>query len=190
MFCDSNYEDKKNKWSVDNGKCSVLRKCFYEKDSFDYNFEYITQFLEIYKKERKFFRITIGDGHEATTEVIKYIDNSFYSFMEKILKYYFDDKTAIIILSDHGAHIPGPYDILFLEEKMSEKYLALLFFILPNKEKYKYSNILYNQQQLITVYDIHDTLLDMINVNKYNYHNMEQNKGQSLFLKINGKERS
>ena len=73
---------------------------------------------------------------------------------------------------------------------MSEKYLALLFFILPNKEKYNYSNILYNQQQLITVYDIHDTLLDMINVNKYNYDNMEQSKGQSLFLKINGKERS
>ena len=73
---------------------------------------------------------------------------------------------------------------------MSEKYLALLFFILNNKEKYNYSNILYNQQQLITVYDIHDTLLDMINVNKYNYDNMEQSKGQSLFLKINGKERS
>ena len=190
MFCDPNYEDKKNKWSVSNGKNSILRKCLYGKDSFDYTFEYITQFLEAYKNERKYFRITIGDGHEATTEVIKFIDKSFCSFIKKILENYFDDKTAIIILSDHGAHIPGPYDILLYEEKMTEEFLPLLLLIIPNKKRYNYSNILFNQQQLITAYDIHDTLLDMINVDKKNYEIMEQNKGQSLFIKINGKERS
>ena len=189
MFCDPNFEDKNDKWSIIHGKCSVLRKCLYGKDSFDYNFEYISQFLEIYKNERKFFRLTIGDGHEATTEVIKYIDKSFCSFIEKILNHYFDDKTAIIIYSDHGAQIPGPYDILFYEEKRSEKYLALFILILPIKNNNYYSNIMFNQQQLITAYDIHDTLLDMINVNKNNYEAMEKHKGQSLFLKINGKER-
>ena len=30
----------------------------------------------------------------------------------------------------------------------------------------------------------------MINVNKSNFENMNQNKGKSLFTKINGKERS
>ena len=190
MFCDANYEDKNSKWSVSNGKSSIIRRCLYERDSFDYNFEYITQFLEAYKNERKFFRITIGDGHEATTEVIKFIDKSLRSFIEKILKYYFDDKTAFIILSDHGAHIPGPYDILLYEEKQNEEFLALLILILPSKKDYDFSNILFNQQQLITTYDIHDTLLDMINVNKSNFENMNQNKGKSLFTKINGKERS
>ena len=43
---------------------------------------------------------------------------------------------------------------------------------------------------MITTYDIHDTLLDMINVNKYDYKNIALNRGQSLFLKINGKERN
>ena len=166
MFCDSNFEDKKYKWSIQRGKSSIFRKCFYGRDSFDYNFEYILQFLEVYKKERKYFRIVFGDGHEPTTEVIKYIDNSLYNFILKLLNNYFSDKTAIFILSDHGAHIPGPHDILFYEEKKIEKYLGLLILILPNKDEYDLGNIIFNQQQMITPYDIHDTLLDMINVNK------------------------
>ena len=190
MFCDTNYEDKKYKWSIKKGKSSILRRCFYGRDSFDYNFEYILQFLEAYKNERKYFRITFGDGHEATTEVIKYIDNSLSNFILKILKNYFNDKTAIIIFSDHGAQMPGPYDILFYEEKITEKYLGLLLLILPNKDNYNSANIIFNEQQMITAYDIHDTLLDMINVNKYDYRNMDLTRGQSLFVKINGKERN
>ena len=190
MFCDTNYEDKKDKWSIKKGKSTIFRRCFYGRDSFDYNFEYILQFLEAYKKERKYFRISFGDGHEATTEVIKYIDKSLSDFILKLLKNFFTDKTAIFILSDHGAHIPGPYDILFYEEKITEKYLGLLLLILPNNNNYNSTNIIFNQQQMITTYDIHDTLLDMININKFDYKNMDLSRGQSLFLKINGKNRN
>ena len=141
MFCDPNFEDKNHKWSMRSGKSSIFRKCLYGRDSFKYNFEYILQFLEAYKNERKFFRITFGDGHEGTNEIIKYIDNSLSSFILKILKNYFDDKTALIILSDHGPNIPGPYDILFYEEKMTEQFLGLLLFIIPNVEKYNSSDL-------------------------------------------------
>ena len=190
MFCDTNFEDKKNKWSITKGKSSIFRKCLYNRDSFDYNFEYILQFLKEYKEERKYFRIGFGDGHESTTEVIKYIDESLSNFIEKLLDNYFTNKTAIIIMSDHGAHIPGPHDILFYEEKKMEKYLGLLLFILPNDGNYKLKNIIFNQQQMITPYDIYDTLLDLINVDKNVYKNLDKNKGQSLFKKINGKERN
>ena len=190
MFCDPNFEDKRDKWSIISGKSSIFRKCLYGKDSFEYNFEYILQFLENYKDEKKFFRISIADGHEGTTEVIKFIDQSFSEFLLKILEKYSDNKTAIIIFSDHGSHMPGPHDILFYEEKMYEKYLGLLFLIIPNIDIYNSSNILFNQQQFVTVYDIHDTLLDMIDVNKFEYKNLEVYKGQSLFIKINGTQRN
>ena len=73
MFCDTNYEDNNNKWSIFKGKNTILRRCFYGRDSFEYIFEYILQFLEAYKNERKFFRIVFEDGHESTKEVaIKY----------------------------------------------------------------------------------------------------------------------
>ena len=190
MFCDPNYEDKNDKWSIINGKSSIFRKCLYGRDSFEYNFEYIEQFLEIYKSENKFFRIVIGDGHEGTSEVIKYIDNSLSSFLLKILDNYFDDKTAVFVFSDHGAHMPGPSDILFSEERIFERYLGFLFLIIPNLTIYNSTNILFNQQQFITTYDIHDTLLDMIDIDKFLYKNLDWNKGQTLFLKINGKERN
>ena len=190
LFCDPNFEDKTDKWSIKKGKSAILRRCFYGLDSFEYNFEYILQFLDAYKSERKFFRVSFGDGHEATTEVIKYIDNSFSKFITKIMNDYFDDKTAIIILSDHGAHIPGPYDILFFEEKNIEEYLGLFLLILPNNNLYKYNNLFFNQQQLMTPYDIYHTILDILNVDKYKYDNIDLVKGQSLFLKINGKNRS
>lgn len=190
MFCDTNFEDKHKKWSIIKGKSSILRKCLYGKDSFEYNFNYISQFLEIYKNERKYFRISISDGHEGTAEVIKYVDNYLSSFISNILSNYFDEKSVFIILSDHGAHLPGPYDILLYNERIIEKYLGLLLFILPNKKKFNYSNILYNQQKFLTTYDIHDSILDFINVNKYNFPRMRQNIGQSLFLKINGNNRS
>ena len=189
LFCDTNFEDKNKKWSL-TAKSSVFRKCLYGRDSFEYNFEYILQFLEAYKNERKYFRVTFEDGHELTQEVIKYIDNSLSKFIQKLLNDYFTDKTAFIILSDHGAHIPGPHDILVYEEKLTEKYLGLLILILPNKKNYNLENIIFNQQKMITPYDIHDTLLHMINVNKYDYKNMDPNRGQSLFMKINGKERN
>ena len=35
MFCDTNYENKKDKWSIFGGKSSILRRCFYGRDSFD-----------------------------------------------------------------------------------------------------------------------------------------------------------
>ena len=123
-------------------------------------------------------------------EQIKFIDQSFLEFLLKILEKYSDNKTAIIIFSDHGSHMPGPHDILFYEEKMYEKYLGLLFLIIPNIDIYNSSNILFNQQQFVTVYDIHDTLLDMIDVNKFEYKNLEVYKGQSLFIKINGTQRN
>ena len=189
LFCDPNFEDKNDQWSIKKGKCSILRKCFYDRDSFDYNFEYILQFLDAYKNERKLFRISFGDGHEATTEVIKYIDDSLHSFLKNIFEKYYDEKSALIIFSDHGAQIPGPYDILFYEEKMFEKYFGLLIFIIP-KNTVNETNIFYNQQKLITLYDVHDTLLHMININKYiNLNNIPIHR-HSLFLKINGKRRN
>ena len=189
LFCDTNYEDKTDKWSIIKGKSSVIRKCFYGKDSFEYNFEYGYKFLEAYKNERKYFKLMISDGHEITLEVVKYIDDSLYKFLLNIINNYTNDKTAIIIMSDHGAQIPSFYDTLFFEERLMEKYMGS-FFIIFNGNNSNYDNIYYNQQKFITTYNLHDTLLDMINVNKYLFPQMNTQKGQSLFYKINGLDRN
>ena len=76
--------------SITKVKSSVLRKCFYDHESFEYEFEYILQFLEAYKNERKFFKISFADGHEGNLEVVKYIDDSLYEFLIKIFNNYFE----------------------------------------------------------------------------------------------------
>ena len=73
---------------------------------------------------------------------------------------------------------------------MLEKFLGLLIIILPNNTNYETSNLLYNQQQMITLYDVHDTILDMININKYEINKNISNQRQTLFLKIDGKKRN
>ena len=193
LFCDTNYEDKSNVWKIVDGKCSMIRRCLYGRDSFEYTFDYVSQFLEAYKNERKFFKIMLSDAHELTMEVVKFIDNRLAPFLEKIINNYSDDKTAIIIMSDHGTQFPSPYDILFYQEKNMELFLGVLFFIMPkntNNNIINHENIFYNQQKFITTFDIHDTLLDMINVEKIKYPQMNNIKGQSLFEKINGSKRT
>ena len=73
---------------------------------------------------------------------------------------------------------------------MFEKYLGVLFIILKNNTNCDLSNILFNQQQMISLYDLHDTLLDMINIKNSDYEKNDKNKRQSLFIKINGKKRN
>ena len=70
-----------------------------------------------------------------------------------------------------------------------EKFLAMLFIILPeDNNNYNKTAISINQQRFITPFDIHDTFLDMININKTKYPQMID-KGQSLFKEINGLKR-
>ena len=134
----------------------------------------------------------LSDGNEITLEVVKYIDASLSKFLTKILNNYSDDKTAIIIMSDHGAQLPGPYDILFYKERLMEKFLGVHFLILPKNANntINQENIFYNQQKFITTFDLHDTLLDMINIEKMKYPKMNNIKGQSLFEKTNGTKRN
>ena len=80
---------------------------------------------------------------------------------------------------------------MFHIERWMEKYLGVFFLILPEKRNnVNYDNIYYNQQKFVTTYDIHDTLLDMINVNKMKYKKMDNKKGQSIFGKIDGTKRN
>ena len=187
MFCDPHFCIPDNKYSIYAGINSKVRRCFYERDSGEYIFEYILKFLKTYKTERKFLRLISNDAHEGTGELIKYIDNALHDFLLEIFTKYFDDKTLIIFLSDHGASLVGAYELMLSEDKNFEKVLGFLYVILPKNSTYK--NIMeYNEQRFVTPYDIFGTYIDVLyeeNERPNFYFN-----GQSLLEKINGLERS
>ena len=66
--------------------------------------------------------------------------------------------------------------------------LGNLILLIPNEHNQtQINNLKYNQQILVTPYDIYETLLDMSVYDKQ--WGSENNKGESLFNKINGLER-
>ena len=178
IFCDSHFRET-----------ALKRNCYYGKDSCDYLFEFCSKFLELYKNERKIVSLYSNDAHEGTFQQIKYIDNSLHNYLIEILTKYFDEKSIIFLMSDHGNGMPGIYDILRSEDKQIEILFGFFFLILPKKSEYT-DNLIFNEQRMMTPYDIYGTFIDII------YSEFEEKKypesfiGQSIFKKINGKDRT
>ena len=190
MFCDTNLIDPNMFWAYEQGENSIFRKCLYGRDSHEYMFEYMTQFLEAYKSERKYIRMDFMDAHEATQQVVKYMDEPFLKFLNLIFEKYSDDKTAMIFLSDHGGKLPGPYCVLFVEEWYFEQELSTLFLILPkNNSKYDKNIIAKNEKRYLSDYDVYHTLLDYINVDEKEMQGFRKKYGQSILTEIDGMKR-
>ena len=99
-----------------------------------------------------------------------------------------NDKTAVFFISDHGNNMPTIGKLIGAEDELLERALGNLILLIPNEyNQTQINNLKYNQQILVTPYDIYETLLDMSVYDKQQ--GSENNKGESLFNKINGLER-
>ena len=148
VICDPNI-DHYNKNTI---------KCLYGKINGYHLYEYGNQFWRKYKNNRKYLNIIINDGHEGTLEVLKYIDNVIYNFLNNLFKDNYLKDSSIFLLSDHGVGMPSFY--YFYDFYRIEGQLPMLYMIIndrPNisyKKQYKY--LKKNQQTLITAYDIYN----------------------------------
>ena len=192
MFCDPSYMDRKSLYSIYKGVYSLLRRCFYGKEVHDYILEYGTKFWEAYPDNKKFLRMGFNDGHESTFEVLKYLDEPLAEFFEEFLKKGYLKNTAIIIISDHGNHMPGLYNLFLSEQFEAERVLGNLFLIINTDKIDKFrnfnKNVMINQQSIIIPYDIHDTLIHIITGNIER--NFITDRGTSIFMEINNSERN
>ena len=175
-------------------------RCLYNKISTEYAYEYATQFWEKYKNNRKFLAIITNDGHEGTLEVLKYIDEILFNFLNNLYNNNSFKDSTIFLLSDHGTAAPSPYYIN--EFFQLERHLPMLYMICNDRKnityKEQYEFIKRNQQILITGYDIYNTFGYLILGDKYELIENKDKKrdtlksrfGLSLFNEINPKERS
>ena len=144
---------------------AVVRKCLFGEDLNQHALKYLEKFWYTYLEQNKMFLFETLEGHEPTGQLIGYFDDILLNFLNKFYsKGYFND-TAIIIFSDHGQHLSGPFYLLDSQDFYSERSLPFLFLIVPNNEKlYKnnlYEKIRLNQQVLITPFDIYNTLIHL-----------------------------
>jgi hypothetical protein len=187
------------------GESSIFRRCLYGKENIEYLFDYGIQFLENYKNNRKFLRISIPNGHEFTGQASKYVDEPLYIYLDYIFKNDLMKNSALILSADHGHSILVLYKFLQSLDQEIELYNPLLLFILSDNKtmsyEEQYGNIYKNQQNFITTYDIYHTLKDILyrddksisikNINQKGekFNPKKHFLGTSLFRYIDPKER-
>lgn len=173
---------------------SVIKKCLFGKELNQYALEYLESFWTTYLGQNKMFLYQNLDGHEPTGELIGYFDVTFYNFLNKFYKNGYFKDTAILLFSDHGQHLNGPFYLFDSQDFHSEMVLPLLLLIIPNDNRlYKdglYDQITKNQQIFITAYDIYNTLLYIVFGDiEQEYKKYSTQFGGSLLTKINYKQR-
>ena len=106
---------------------SLIKKCMFGKQIFEYALEYLETFLKAYFDNNKMFLFESGEGHEPTGQIIGYIDDFFYKFLYKLYSKHFFSNTTIIIFSDHGNHLNG-IGYYFKLKDFFMKELCLFYF--------------------------------------------------------------
>ena len=178
------------------GENGVLRKCLYGKENIEHTLEYSKQFWLAYKNNKKFLRIVNTYAHEYSGEKVKYTDEATFKFLNSLFLSNQLKNTTIFLAGDHGFALMGVYKLLNPNDWKIEKSMPIFIMIIPDlkNETYEeqYSEIIKNQQNLITPFDIYYTIRHIIYGNKYkdNLLPEQNNEGESLFKYINSKERN
>ena len=177
------------------GENGILRKCLYGRESIEYSFEYAIKFWKTYEQNKKFLRVVNTYGHEYTGEKSKYSDIALYNFLNHLYSTNQLKNTTVFLTGDHGFILLGIYKILNFEDWKIEYFFPIFILLVPdiiNCDYYQqYSEILKNEQNFITPFDIYYTIRHII----YNedYKNLplfgNKNDGESLFKYINPKTR-
>ena len=191
FFCDPNFTPFGNPFPILNGPYAIRKKCLYGKSNAEWTFDYARQFLNAYKDYPKLFRVDITDSHEGTGEVIKYDDEVIYDFLVDFEQKGHMKNNIMIIVTDHNYNMPGPYSIFDLEDWKQELTLPHLNFILSKDmkdfKKIK-ENLSYNENIFTNPYDLHATILNILNPKE-----IKTTYGESLFynkLSLNPSKRS
>jgi hypothetical protein len=171
---------------------SLIKKCLFGKQVFEYALEYLESFLKAYFDYNKMFLFESGEGHEPTGQVVGYLDDILYNFFFKLYSENYLLNTTIILFSDHGLHLNWLLYVLKFKDFMFELTLPFLFIIFPNtQELYNdslYEKIKNNQQVFITPYDIYYTLIHIalgVRISEINKNQSSNYYGESLLTPIN-----
>ena len=151
MFCDPNLLKDDN---IHNSLFNTFGKnknCLYGFDSSNYIFEYGKQFLNKYKHEKKFLRLSIMRKN------INALDDQLSLFLNDIINI---DNLIVYIMSDNFQNFV---------KKESQKVLSLdSLFLIISKQNFSHEKIEKNEQKMITPYDIYYSLLNIIENHNYN----------------------
>jgi len=147
------------------GAYSILRRCLTGRYVHKYGIDYTKDFIKTYDGTNPwFFRASFIEAHEGTASVLSLMDDDLVDLFESLSDEALD-RTAIIMMSDHGLHMGLCF--LFTHQGFVEHKLPFLATLIPERFLKEYpelrKNLDDNEQKLISAYDIYATLKDLLN---------------------------
>jgi phosphoglycerol transferase MdoB-like AlkP superfamily enzyme len=115
------------------------------------------------RNEEYFAYVSISELTHDSLNNAAFMDRPTHKLMEKLFKDNLTDHTLVIFFSDHGIRL-GP--IRKTHSGEIEARLPFMFIHLPynTRDRYK-DNLFINQNRLSTPFDIHSTLMHVLNGN-------------------------
>lgn len=152
---------------LNRGPFSTSRKCFMKRDQSEYSFQYLLDFFNTYKDERKFFTLRMIDPHELSEEVPKIIDGMIADFITRLIEEGHLDNTLVFFHSDHGDHVN--LMLMATESFKSERFNPFMYVMAPDhiKDTDAHENLVKNSQKLVGHKDIFTTALGAFGVDKH-----------------------
>ena len=181
LFCDPNYNQADNPYTPFLGAYSVRRRCLHGRDTHEYQLEYAYKFWDTHRDMPKVIRMDFLEAHEGSMEVIKYLDDRLEKYLVDLETNNLLDDTILLFMADHGNNMPGFVSLMDPWDWKIEKYLPMMYMVVPEKIQKAYGqNLKFNEQSIVTAWDIHNTLLQAggAPMNAYNPY------GTSFFKKI------
>jgi hypothetical protein len=188
MFCDPNYHIFPSPHGFFTGAYSSFRRCLYGKDTFQYVLDYGKEFWKLYPDRPKYLEMNFLDQHEATAEVVKYMDDDLSKFFIQLEESNALEDTVIIFYADHGWHFTA--NVIYDYALKLETYLPAMFIMLPRQIAIIHGQVLKaNEQKLIHSYDLHELFETLSGTRQYSGYGIdflshiitEERKCNSLF---------
>ena len=158
---------------LSHSSCEIFRKlgiidqfnfpdsiCYGNRYQHDYFLDYLERALKN-KGRKPLFSFLITDvGHEGTGKRIRTLDDSLVRFLSAVTSL---EDTIHIIFSDHGNSY-GAFSRT--SEGLFETYHPFMFMVIPKKVvakigKSRMKHLMDNQRRLVTIRDLHKTLLQL-----------------------------
>lgn len=146
--------------------------------------DYAFDFAKTYKNESFFGAFWINSHSHNTKESPRDLDKPLENFLLRLHYSHVLKNTFIVFLSDHGIRF-GPQRKLMVS--YYDERLPALFIWVPQLFRYYYpkyyDNAMMNQRKLVTPYNLHGMLADIVHINSKNY-KTENHRYPSLFANI------
>ncbi|XP_066266495.1 uncharacterized protein [Branchiostoma lanceolatum] len=157
-------------------------RCLGSKPKHDVMLDYMKDFQEKYKDLRRFSFGFFSDLSHGDINPLAYADDSMLQFLQSLNREGYLKDTMLVLFGDHGARY-GKIRSTF--QGRLEERLPFMSITLPAEFQKKYpeiaQNLKSNAAKLTTPFNIHSTLLDILNYkagSEYPY------RGHSLFREI------